>query len=115
MTRSMLLVAVAAIALGLSANHAIAHSSAGNGKKLVAHGETHSAANDRSRKVHRLAMAHRSSRRAAAFGAPASYAAPPGIPAYRWPGYTYVPRKGIVDEACNLPTSACPNEMRDIR
>jgi len=37
------------------------------------------------------------------------------VPAYRWPGYMYVPRKGIVDEACNLPTSACPNEMRDLQ
>lgn len=115
MTRSMLLAAAAAIALGLSANHAIAHSTGGDGNRLLAHGETHSAAHDRSRRVHRLAMAHRSTRRAAAFGAPAFYAAPPAIPVYRWPGYTYVPRQGIVDEACNLPTSACPNEMRDIR
>jgi hypothetical protein len=30
------------------------------------------------------------------------------------PGYVYVPSKGIVDEACNLPTGACPNEMRDV-
>jgi hypothetical protein len=34
---------------------------------------------------------------------------------FRGPGYVYVPRKGIVDEACNLPTSACPNEMRDVQ
>jgi len=37
------------------------------------------------------------------------------------PGYVYEPRsiylpkRGIADEACNLPTSACPNEMRDIQ
>ena len=112
MTRRMLVTA-AAIALGLSTNHATAHSAAGEGKKPLAHSETHSAAHDRSREMHRRAMARRSSRRAAAFGAPAFYA--PGVPVYRWPGYIYVPRVGIVDEACNLPTSACPNEMRDVR
>jgi hypothetical protein len=34
---------------------------------------------------------------------------------FRGQGYVYVPRKGIADEACNLPTSACPNEMRDVQ
>lgn len=29
------------------------------------------------------------------------------------PGYVFVPGKGILDEACNLPTSTCPNTMRD--
>jgi hypothetical protein len=38
------------------------------------------------------------------------------IPGYIYePGYIYLPKKGIVDEACNLPTSACPNEMRDVQ
>jgi hypothetical protein len=37
------------------------------------------------------------------------------VSAYRHPaGYLYAPRRGIIDEACNLPTSACPNEMRDV-
>ncbi len=31
------------------------------------------------------------------------------------PGYLYVPGHGILDEACNLPSSTCPNEYRDIR
>jgi len=31
------------------------------------------------------------------------------------PGYVYVPGHGILDEACNLPSSTCPNEYRDIR
>jgi hypothetical protein len=26
--------------------------------------------------------------------------------------YTFVPHRGIVDEACNLPSSACPNSQR---
>jgi hypothetical protein len=115
MARSMLVAAVAAIALGSSAHQGSAHPAAGEANKRLAHHEAHSAAHERSREVHRAAMAHRSSRRAAAFGAPPFYVGRPGFPVYRWPGYTYVPRVGIVDEACNLPTSACPNEMRDIR
>ena len=47
------------------------------------------------------------------YGSPSSYG-PPAY-AYRSPGYIYAPRRGIVDEACNLPTSACPNEMRDVQ
>jgi hypothetical protein len=39
----------------------------------------------------------------------------PVVPAYRWPGHEFVPRYGIVDPACNLPTSGCPNEMRDVQ
>ena len=42
---------------------------------------------------------------------------PPRSPASGWvyfgPQYTYIPGRGIVDEACNLPTSACPNTQRD--
>lgn len=34
---------------------------------------------------------------------------------YHWRGYTDVPGRGIIHEACNLPTSACPNEMRDVQ
>jgi hypothetical protein len=33
---------------------------------------------------------------------------------FRGQGYVYAPGKGIVDEACNLPTSACPNEFRNV-
>jgi hypothetical protein len=41
---------------------------------------------------------------------------PNGAPGYVYePGYIYMPKKGIVDEACNLPTSACPNDMRDVQ
>jgi len=31
------------------------------------------------------------------------------------PGYVFVPGRGILGEACNLPTSTCTNEYRDIR
>ncbi len=42
-----------------------------------------------------------------------NYALPQG--AIVMPGYVFVPGKGILDEACNLPTSACPNSERDIQ
>lgn len=29
-------------------------------------------------------------------------------------GPHYIPGPGIIDDACNLPTNRCPNEMRDI-
>ena len=108
MMRHMLMATATAIALGLSANHAIAHSATDAGKRPHAHRVAHSASPHGSREAHRL-------------GAPGTLALrqfmPPRPPSWsaRWPGYTYVPGKGIVDEACNLPTSACPNEMRDIR
>jgi hypothetical protein len=35
--------------------------------------------------------------------------------AIRMPGYTYVPGVGILGESCDLPSSACPNEYRDIQ
>lgn len=33
--------------------------------------------------------------------------------AVRGPGYTFVPGKGILGAACDLPSSACSNEYRD--
>jgi hypothetical protein len=35
--------------------------------------------------------------------------------AIRMPGYTFVPGVGILDESCDLPTSACPNEYRETK
>ena len=34
--------------------------------------------------------------------------------AIRMPGYTFVPGVGILGESCDLPTSACSNQYRDI-
>jgi hypothetical protein len=33
--------------------------------------------------------------------------------AFYGPGYVFVPGRGILDEACDLPTSTCPNTDRD--
>jgi hypothetical protein len=46
---------------------------------------------------------------------PVAHSVPPQVSVFQGQGYVYVPRMGIVDEACNLPTSACPNEMRDVQ
>jgi hypothetical protein len=35
--------------------------------------------------------------------------------AIRMPGYTFVPGIGILGESCDLPTSACSNEYRDVK
>ncbi len=43
------------------------------------------------------------------YAAPGAMSAAPRYVA----GYTYLPGHGILDEACNLPTSACPNSERD--
>ena len=41
----------------------------------------------------------------------------PNIPpnAIRMPGYIFVPGVGILDKSCDLPTSSCPNEYRDVQ
>jgi hypothetical protein len=31
------------------------------------------------------------------------------------PGYTFVPGLGILGESCDLPTSACTNQYRDVK
>lgn len=35
--------------------------------------------------------------------------------AIRMPGYTFVPGVGILGESCDMPTSACSNEYRDVQ
>jgi hypothetical protein len=41
----------------------------------------------------------------------------PRVPpdAVRMPGYTFVPGVGILGASCDLPTSACSNQYRDIQ
>jgi len=111
MRRSVLL--AAAIVVGLPANPAMA--AAGNAKKPAVHRQTASAAHEHNRIVRHRTAAHRLVEGARAYGVPPFYAAPPGVPVYHRPGYSYVRGKGIVDEACNLPTSRCSNEYRDIQ
>jgi hypothetical protein len=43
-----------------------------------------------------------------------SNAAHPSNAATRAYGPTFLPHKGAVDDACNLPSSRCPNQLRDV-
>jgi hypothetical protein len=103
--------AVVVVALGFMTTAAMAGSSTHEARKQLAH----AAANPTAQ--HRRHVARREFARG--FGDEAYAAASQQSPAYRepsysyMPGYAYAPGKGMVDEACNLPTSACPNEMRD--
>jgi len=36
-------------------------------------------------------------------------------PSYRDRDYVFVPGRGILGEDCDMPTSTCPNEVRDTR
>jgi hypothetical protein len=95
-----LALAVAALALGLTCSDALA--SVHHEKGLTLHEATNTAPRHG---LHRaVSVSH---------GAP-GYQGPDGS-GYRWPGYIYVPGKGIVGESCNLPTSACPNSERDVQ
>jgi hypothetical protein len=71
------------------------------------------------RGVHRVNSAyswhhrHRFARR----GPPPVYGfvAPVPYPLLSEPGYVFVPGRGILGESCNMPTSTCTNEYRDVQ
>jgi hypothetical protein len=110
MLRNMLIATevVTIVARDVMMSNALAGSSTGSAKqqaRSVAHSVSHSTAIRTSRTAHSPAALTRG---------PARYNAVRRISIFGGPGYLYVPRKGIVDEACNLPTSACPNEIRDV-
>lgn len=46
---------------------------------------------------------------------PEGYGVRPPPNAITGPNYVFVPGVGILGESCDLPTSACPNEYRDIQ
>jgi hypothetical protein len=64
--------------------------------------------------TYRAHMTHRELVRGVDNGRPV-YGAVPQIVNTRVPGFAHVPRSGTVDEACNLPTSACPDWRRDVQ
>lgn len=43
------------------------------------------------------------------------YAAPVPSAAYLGLGYVFVPGRGILGEDCDMRTSTCPNELRDVQ
>jgi hypothetical protein len=97
-----MLCAVAAAAMAI-ATEAMADSST-NGRQQDAHAAAYSMPQHR-----RWHVAHRSFTHGFGAGSAAYYGY---ASAFREPGYINVPR--ILDGACNLPTSACPNEFRNV-
>jgi hypothetical protein len=88
---------------------------------LVACGASGSAAASQDRHVRR----HHAAAPHYGYGGPArppygyytrhgQYVPGPGDRLIQGPGYVYVPGHGILDEACNLPSSTCTNEYRDV-
>ena len=43
----------------------------------------------------------------------------PSMPSYAPPpyagGFVYVPNRGYLDQDCDMPTSTCPNDLRDVQ
>lgn len=56
--------------------------------------------------------AHRPRRSSPSVGGSAVQA---GSPVNRGPAWQFIPGLGIPGVACNLPTSVCPNEFRDVQ
>ena len=98
----------AIVALGFVTTDVMAGSSARDGKHRPAGEVAHAA-------THRAHAAHREMVRGFDRSGSIHSAVPQIVTTGRGSGYVYVPGRGIVDEACNLPTSACPNELRDIQ
>jgi len=108
LTKMLFAIAPAAIvALGFMATDVMAGSSTRDGKHRLAGEAAHAA--------HRAHATHREFVRGFGGSGPVHSAVPQIVTTGRGSGYFYRPGKGIVDEACNLPTSACPNEQRDVR
>jgi len=95
------------LALGLLTNGAIAGSSSDHGKAQSARSSIHAVP------LHRRHFARRELQPGLAAASPYGEFTPRTI-AFGGAKYIYAPKRGILDEACNLPTSACPNEQRDV-
>jgi hypothetical protein len=89
---------------------------------------TSAATSDNSTKLHRHHAHHALYRAHAAYRGPmaAEDRMLPEAPEYgflrhvppnaiQMPGYTFVPGHGILGASCDLPTSACSNEYRDVQ
>jgi hypothetical protein len=106
-TPTKMLLAAAIVALGFTTTDVMAGSSTRDGNHRLAGEAAHA--------EHRGHATHREFVRGFHNGGSAHSAVPQIVTTGRGSGYFYRPGKGVVDEACNLPTSACPNELRDVR
>jgi hypothetical protein len=107
--RKMLFASASAAIVALSSMtiHATAASSISDGKHWITAEAAHFA-------THRAHAARREFVRDVSNAGPAYGALPQIVNTHREPGYVYAPGRGIVDEACNLPTSSCPDWQRDV-
>lgn len=106
--RATLAVGLTAAALSISLGSTVA--TAANGDKY--------ATSHRGHHQRALYATHRSpGRQAEALPHGPEYGFLSHVPAnaIRMPGYTFVPGVGILGASCDLPTSACSNQYRDIQ
>jgi hypothetical protein len=116
--RKMLFAAAPAfvVAFGCMTTGAMASPSAHSENSQLSRRAGHFAARHGRHVVRREAMPAFGRNDAPAYGAIPSTVFTHHRPGYVYePGYIYLPKQGIVDEACNLPTSTCPNDMRDVQ
>ena len=109
--RATLAVGLATAALCVSLGPTVA--TAANGDKFATSHRVHRVHHERA-----LHAAHRSpGRQAEALPYRPEYGFLAHVPAnaIRMPGYTFVPGVGILGASCDLPTSACSNQYRDIQ
>jgi hypothetical protein len=93
---------VASFAVSLGAQNAIAAAA----KHPAAH----------ARNAHAVHRSHVSHHLARASSAPVyGYADGRTQHPIQQPGYVFVPGRGILGESCNMPTSTCTNEYRDVQ
>jgi hypothetical protein len=94
------------LALGLLNNGAVAGSSSDDGKAQFARSSIHAVP------LHRRHLTQRELHPGLHASSPYGEFTPRTF-AYVGARYIHVPKPEILDEACNLPTSACPNTQRD--
>jgi hypothetical protein len=97
----------AILALGFMTTDVMAGSSARDG--------THRLAGEAAQAAHRAHATHRQFVRGRDGGGSHHGAVPQIVTTGRGSGYFYRPGRGIVDDACNLPTSGCPDQLRDVQ
>jgi hypothetical protein len=97
---------VMVVAVGLTTTEVIAGSPGDSGDRLSASKSAHVAALHRRNVA--LRVLHPGPLASSPYGEFTPFASSD-------PNFVYVPKVGILNEACNLPTSACPNTERDVQ
>ncbi len=107
--RATLAVGLATAALAISLGSPVA--TAANGDTYV---KPHRAHHERAHYTTRRSPAGRQAE-ALPYGPEHGFLTHVPANAIRMPGYTFVPGVGILGASCDLPTSACSNQYRDIQ